>query len=101
MAAKTISISTRAALGTLAAAILVAVEVNTTVAKAPAFKGISFIWAIKIEATVTNSAVPSILTVAPMGNTNFEILGSTLFFSCMHLKVMGNAAALKIEGKMN
>ena len=97
MALKTISIRTRAALGTLAAAIDVAVAVKTTVTRSPAFKVMSLIWAIKIEATVTNKAVPSIFTVAPIGNTNFEILGSTWFFSDIHLNVTGNAAALKIQ----
>ena len=101
MALNTISIRTRAALGTLAAAIDVAVAVKTTVTRSPAFKGMSLICAIKIEATVTNKAVPSILTVAPIGNTNFEILGSILFFSDIHLNVMGNAAALKIQQYMN
>ena len=77
MALKTISIKTNAALGTLAEAMLAAVEVNTTVTNCPASKSIPFIWAMKIEATVTNNAVPSIFTVAPIGKTNFEILGST------------------------
>ena len=77
MALKTMSIRTRAALGTLAAATDVAVAVKTTVTKSPAFKVIPLIWAMKIEATVTNNAVPSIFTVAPIGKTNFEILGST------------------------
>ena len=36
--------------------------------------GMLFIWAIKMEATVTNSAVPSMFTVAPIGSTNLEIL---------------------------
>ena len=34
---------------------------------------------MKIEATVTKRAVPSILTVAPIGRTNFEILSSTFY----------------------
>ena len=32
---------------------------------------------MKMEATVTKRAVPSIFTVAPMGRTNFEIRSST------------------------
>ena len=51
---------------------------------------------MKIDATVTKRAVPSMLTVAPMGRTNLVIRGSTLFF-CIHLKVMGSAAALQIQ----
>ena len=97
IALSTISIKTRAALGTLAAATDVAVAVKTTVTRSPAFKIIPLIWAMKIEATVTNNAVPSMLTVAPIGKTNFEILGSTRLFSVMHLNVIGNAAALKIQ----
>ena len=53
-----------------------------------------FICAMKMEATVTKSAVPSMLTVAPMGRTNLEMRGSTLFFSIQR-KVMGRAAALQ------
>ena len=52
-----------------------------------------FIWAMKMEATVTNRAVPSMLTVAPMGRTNLEILVSTLLFSIQR-NVIGRAAAL-------
>ena len=51
---------------------------------------------MKIDATVTKRAVPSMLTVAPMGRTNLVIRGSTLFF-CIHRKVMGSAAALQIQ----
>ena len=47
-----------------------------------------------MEATVTKSAVPSMLTVAPIGRTNLEIRGSTRFLS-MQRKVMGRAAALE------
>jgi hypothetical protein len=54
----------------------------------------SFIWAMKMEATVTNNAVPSMLTVAPIGRTNLEIRGSTRFLSIQR-KVMGRAAALE------
>ena len=56
-------------------------------------RGMLFIWAIKMEATVTNRAVPSILTVAPIGRTNLEMRGSTRFFS-MQRKLIGSAAAL-------
>ena len=94
MALKTISIKPNAALGTLAEAMLAAVEVNTTVTNCPASKSIPFICAMKIEATVTKRAVPSMLTVAPMGKTNLEIRVSTWLFSCIHRNVMGRAAAL-------
>lgn len=94
MAVNTISMSTKAALGTEADAIEAAVEVKTTVTSCPASKSMPFIWAMKMEATVTNRAVPSMLTVAPIGKTNLEILGSTWLFSCMHRNVTGRAAAL-------
>merc|ERR1719219_1054548 len=84
---------TRAALGTLAEAMLAAVDVRTTVANCPALSSMLFIWAMKMEATVTKRAVPSMLTVAPMGRTNLEIRGSTLFFSIQR-NVIGRAAAL-------
>ena len=42
---------------------------------------------------MTNRAVPSMLTVAPMGRTNLEILVSTLLFSIQR-NVIGRAAAL-------
>ena len=94
----TSSMRTSAALGTEAAAILAAVEVSlgrgsysyssttvcrgsekgflmvtdTTVAHSPRPRGMLFIWAMKTEAEVMNSAVPSMFTVAPMGSTNLE-----------------------------
>jgi hypothetical protein len=60
----------------------------------PMPSGISLIWAMKTEAMLTNRAVPSILTVAPMGKTNRDTLESTFTFWSMHLKVTGRAAAL-------
>ena len=51
---------------------------------------------MKTEATVTKSAVPSMLTVAPMGTTNLEIRLSTptLFRLC---STIGRAVALEIR----
>lgn len=43
----------------------------------------------------TKRAVPSIFTVAPIGNTNLEILGSTPHLSFMHRNVIGKVAALR------
>ena len=40
-------------------------------------------------------AVPSMLTVAPIGKTNWATLGSTLFFSVAHFIITGIVAALK------
>ena len=44
---------------------------------------------MKIEATVTNMAVPSMFTVAPIGSTNLEILSSTC-----EVKIKGNQSKL-------
>ena len=57
--------------------------------------GMSFIWAMKMEATETKSAVPSMLTVAPIGSTNRLTRRSTLAFSSTHLSEMGSVAALQ------
>ena len=67
----------------------------TTVTSFPASSGMLFIWAMKTDATVTKRAVPSMLTVAPIGSTNLEIRGSILLFSCMQRNVTGSAAALQ------
>ena len=48
---------------------------------------------------MTNRAVPSMLTVAPMGRTNLEILVSTLLFSIQR-NVIGRAAALNRNSSM-
>ncbi len=68
----------------------------TTVTRSPASRTLLFICAMKTAATVTKSAVPSMLTVAPMGSTNLEMRLSTLAFS-MQLNVTGRAAALVPE----
>lgn len=64
------------------------------VAYSPTVKSISFIWAMKTVLTDTNKAVPSMFTVAPIGNTKREILGSTPHLSFIQRNVMGNVAAL-------
>ena len=55
----------------------------------------SSIWAMKMAATASYRAVPSMLMVAPMGRTNLEILGSTPFFSSRQLMVTGRVAELE------
>ena len=50
---------------------------------------------MKTEATVTNRAVPSMLTVAPIGRTSLATLGSTPFFSSRQWKVTGSVAELE------
>lgn len=52
---------------------------------------------MKTVPTDTNKAVPSMLTVAPMGSTKREIRGSTPHLSFMHRKVIGSVAALRKE----
>ena len=53
-------------------------------------------WAMKTEATVTKRAVPSMLTVAPIGITNFPMRLSTPALS-RHLRATGRVVALSIE----
>jgi hypothetical protein len=50
--------------------------------------------AINIAATASYRAVPSILIVAPIGITNLDTLGSTLFFSSKQLIEIGSVALL-------
>ncbi len=47
---------------------------------------------MKMAATASYSAVPSMLIVAPMGSTNLDILGSTPFPRSMHSMVIGKVA---------
>lgn len=70
------------------------------VAYSPMPRSISFIWAMKTVPTDTKRAVPSILTVAPMGSTKREIRGSTPHLSFMQRKVMGSVAALWKEEEL-
>ena len=49
---------------------------------------------MKIAATASYSAVPSIFTVAPNGKTNLLTRGSTLLFSSIQRIVVGRVAAL-------
>lgn len=60
------------------------------------FKDTSKYCAIKMAATASYKAVPSMLTVAPMGVTNIVTRGSTLFRSSKQLIVTGNVAELLI-----
>ena len=60
----------------------------------PIVNGMLFICAMKITATASYSAVPSMLTVAPMGTTKRVTRLSILLFSSRHLKVTGRVAAL-------
>ena len=49
---------------------------------------------MKMAATASYSAVPSMLMVAPMGRTNLQTLGSTLFLVSSRLMVTGKVALL-------
>lgn len=55
----------------------------------------SLTWAIKIAATASYSAVPSMLMVAPTGRTNRATRRSMPLFSRRHLSVMGKVAELQ------
>lgn len=66
-----------------------------TVTISPKPINIPFICAIKTLAVATNSAVPSMLMLHPMGSTNLVTRGSTLSFSVISRKVTGRAAALR------
>ena len=50
--------------------------------------------AIKMAATASYNAVPSMLMVAPSGNMNFVTLASTPQLSSRHLMVTGRVAEL-------
>lgn len=65
-----------------------------TVTISPKPKNIPFICAMKMLADATKRAVPSMLMLHPMGNTNLVTRGSTLSLSVISRKVTGSAAAL-------
>lgn len=69
-AVKTSSMVTRPAEGTDAAPIEAAVAVSETMMIWPKLNCTAFICAMKIAATASYRAVPSMLTVAPTGSTN-------------------------------
>ena len=48
-----------------------------------------------MAATASYRAVPSMLTVAPIGRTSLATLGSTPFFSSRQWKVTGSVAELE------
>ena len=74
--------------------------VYLTVITSPALRSISFICAIKMDATASYKAVPSILIVAPTGSTNLLITGETPAFVSKQCIVTGNVAALKKARKI-
>lgn len=59
-------------------------DIYLTATTFPNDNGIPRNCAMKIAATASYSAVPSIFIVAPMGNINREIFELTLFFSSKH-----------------
>lgn len=61
----------------------------------PGLKLMSFNWATNIITTGLFNAEPSILTVAPSGNINRLMRGSTPLFSSTHRIVVGRVAALQ------
>lgn len=68
------------------------------VTSCPKSSSYSLTWAMKMAATASYSAVPSILIVAPTGSTNRAIFRSTWQFSSKHFIVMGKVAELEREG---
>lgn len=71
---------------------------HLTVTICPPSRLMSFIWAMKMAATASYSAVPSILMVAPMGSTKRVTRLSIFRFSSRQRKVTGNVPALTEEG---
>lgn len=63
----------------------------------PKFISMLLTWAIKMAASASYSAVPSMLMVAPTGSTKRVTLLSTLLFSSKHLNVTGRVAELEKE----
>lgn len=61
----------------------------------PKLNCMPFNWAIKIAATASYKAVPSMLIVAPIGITNRETLTSILLFSSRQAIEIGRDAELK------
>ena len=60
----------------------------------PKFISILLTWAMKMAASASYRAVPSMLMVAPTGSTKRVIRLSILLFSSRHLKVTGRVAEL-------
>ena len=89
---KTITIVTKPACGIPAAPILAAVAVIEIAIIWPMLIVMPCVWAMKMAATASYKAVPSMLIVAPIGRTNREIRGSTPFFSSSKFMVTGNVA---------
>lgn len=69
-------------------------EAYITVMISPKPRTMPCICAMKMLATATNSAVPSMLMLQPIGRTNLVTLGSTRSLSVIRRKVTGSAAAL-------
>lgn len=67
----------------------------------PKLRGTLAICEMKIAATASYNAVPSILMVAPMGRTNLETLGSTPFLSSRQPIVIGSVAELRGKLRVN
>lgn len=93
---KTMTIVTKPACGIPAAPILAAVAVILIAIIFPMDNVIPLVCAIKIAATASYKAVPSILIVEPIGRMNLVTRGSMLLLSSKHCIVTGNVAELKM-----
>ena len=76
-------------------AMLQLVSSHLMVTSWPKSKSYSLTWAIKMAATASYRAVPSMLMVAPTGSTKRAICRSTPQFSRRHFMVIGNVAELR------
>lgn len=72
-----------------------AAHVYLIVTICPKSKSYSLTWAMKMAATASYSAVPSMLMVAPTGRTKRATRRSMPLFSRRHLRVMGKVAELQ------
>ena len=70
------------------------VVIKLAMAKSTMSKYLLFNWAMNITATIWYMAAASMFMTAPMGNINLAILSPILFFSIMHICVLGKAAEL-------
>lgn len=78
-----------------AAPMLAAVAVMLIATKLPKLSDTPRIWAMKMAATASYSAVPSMLIVAPIGITKRATRGSIPLRSSRQLMAMGRVAELK------
>merc|ERR1719336_775627 len=92
---RTITMVTRPAWGIPAAPMLAAVAVMEMAQICPMERERLLTWAMKMAATASYRAVPSMLMVAPIGRMNLQTRGSTLFLFSRRPMVTGRVALLE------